>query len=335
MAPRLIDGVPPRYPVREELGAEEASRRLKAVIGKFFDRAERIVIAREKFKRRRAGPRLQVRAAAGLGKTAVVIEELAQREFWSGRNVEYYVPTTALAEELATKIRAKGLSARVIKGRSNGAPDNPMCAKFKAAEKAAQLGLNVFGTLCKRRQPGGRELVCPHYDTCPYIAQWQDTEPAIRIFAHNYLGLPRPHPDRRGLPEPDLVIIDESAIQSLIDTCSFGIDRLEAPVRDAVLDQIDKGIDLRQALRDRGITAASARQRANELRERVETDVTPVMPELEARKRLHQGHIRRLLHPDQFHRDSYPGHPESRLRQHLFMQGIRSGYGCGIHQEMV
>ena len=56
MAPRLIDDVPPRYPVGEELGAEEASRQLKAVIGKCFDRAERIIIAREKLNRRRAGP---------------------------------------------------------------------------------------------------------------------------------------------------------------------------------------------------------------------------------------------------------------------------------------
>jgi hypothetical protein len=337
MASRLIHDVRPRYGAHEELEAEEASRQLKSEIRKFFDRAERIIAAREEFEsrcetansiwayaeRERLGldsmtnppeavrmakeiehcvrndvfaefniedldsvPRLQIRAAAGLGKTSVVVEELAQREFWHGRNVEFYVPRADLAQELAAKIRAKGLIARIIRGRESGKPDHPMCAKYKAADKAAKLGLSVYSTLCKRTGPDGRELVCEFYKNCAYIKQWHDTEPAIRIFAHNYLGLPRPHPDQRGLPKPDLVIIDESAFQRLISTCSFGIDGFEAPVRDAVLDHIDNGTDVRQALRDSGITAASARQRAKELREKVETDVTPVMPELEARKLL-------------------------------------------------
>lgn len=55
MASRLIDGVPPRYPAREELEAKEASRRLKAVIGDIFDEAERIITARDESKCRRAG----------------------------------------------------------------------------------------------------------------------------------------------------------------------------------------------------------------------------------------------------------------------------------------
>jgi hypothetical protein len=237
-------------------------------------------------------PRLQIRAAAGLGKTSVVVEELAQRKFWHGRNVEFFVPTTKLAEEIEAKILSKRLAVRVIRGRGSEAPKNSnyphdrMCAKYKAAKKTAQLGLNVFKTLCKRSGPDGGELVCEFYEDCPYIKQWHDTEPAIRIFAHKYLGLPRPHPDHHGLPEADLVIVDESAFQSLISTCSFGIDGLDVPVRDAVLDHIDNGTDFRQALRTRGITAKFARQRAKELKEKFETDVTPSMPEWEALKLL-------------------------------------------------
>ena len=238
MASRLVDGVPPRYPAREELEAEEASRQLEAIIGEFFDEAERVISAREESERGRAVPRRQVRAAAGLGKTAAVIDELARRESWRGRYVDYYVPTTKLAEELAAKRGDRGLPVRVIRGRSNGAPSNPMCAKFKAAEKAAQLGLNVFQTLCKRRQSDGRALVCRHYDTCPYIAQWQDSAPGIRIFPHAYLPLPRPRPEGRSLPKPDLVIVDESAVFSLTGHTSFGIDRLEGPALDAVRDHL-------------------------------------------------------------------------------------------------
>ena len=231
-------------------------------------------------------PRLQIRAAAGLGKTSVVVEELSQRKIWHGRNVEIYVPTTELADEIAAKIRSNGLAACVMRGRSNGAPDYPMCEKYNAADQAAKLGLRVYSTLCKRIGPDGSELACEFFNDCPYIAQWQDTGPAVRIFAHNYLGLPRPRPDQRGLPAPDLVIIDENAIQRLIVNCQFGLDGLDDFLRDAVLKHIDENIDLRQVLRECGITAASARQIAKNLRESIETAVRPTMPELKALKLL-------------------------------------------------
>ena len=52
MSRRLIGGVPPRYPASKELDAGEASHRLRVVIRGFFDDAERIITAREEFKRR-------------------------------------------------------------------------------------------------------------------------------------------------------------------------------------------------------------------------------------------------------------------------------------------
>ena len=155
MAPRLIPGVPPRYPAREMLSAEEASQKLQERVSNFFDQAETMITTIEEIERRsgkelnawansereRLGldgmtlpyvppgmeediegrvraqvlielgideigppPRLQIRAAAGVGKTAAMIEALARRVFWHERHVHIFVPNSALAAELASEI---------------------------------------------------------------------------------------------------------------------------------------------------------------------------------------------------------------------------------------
>ena len=163
-----------------------------------------------------------------------------------------------------------------------------MCAKFRAAHKAAQLGLKIFGTLCRRPSGDGREIICQYYSACPYIKQWKDRSPGVRIFAHVYLPLPRPRPEGHSLPEPDLVIVDENAVSSLIGTCDFSPDRLEGPAFDAVRDALMNKRDLREALLERGVTKQTARQKAIRLIEEIETDVRPDMPEREALGRLDQ-----------------------------------------------
>ncbi len=52
MASRLIDGVPPRYPARDELTAEKAAANLKESITDILDQAEIIITAREEVERR-------------------------------------------------------------------------------------------------------------------------------------------------------------------------------------------------------------------------------------------------------------------------------------------
>ena len=52
MASRLIDGVPPRYPARDELTAAEAAAKLKDSITDFLVQAELIISAREEVERR-------------------------------------------------------------------------------------------------------------------------------------------------------------------------------------------------------------------------------------------------------------------------------------------
>ena len=47
MSPRLIDGVLPRYPARNELAAADAAAQLRDSIAGFLDEAQLIITARE------------------------------------------------------------------------------------------------------------------------------------------------------------------------------------------------------------------------------------------------------------------------------------------------
>ena len=72
MASRLIDGVPPRYPARDELTAAEAAAKLKDSITDLLVQAELIITAREEVERR-VGEEInnwarKERARLGLGK---------------------------------------------------------------------------------------------------------------------------------------------------------------------------------------------------------------------------------------------------------------------------
>ena len=61
-------------------------------------------------------PRIQIKAAAGLGKTVAVVEEYIRRPSLWSRNVAIYVRDLALAEDLALSIRE---AAVAIKSNQN------------------------------------------------------------------------------------------------------------------------------------------------------------------------------------------------------------------------
>ena len=162
-------------------------------------------------------PVLGVKAAAGLGKTDKELDRLAAGGPGEG-NVVYFVPEHRLSGELAVRLVAKagpgGARGRVIRGRGQEHPDGePMCAKADVAETVARLGAGVHETLCartvKRKLPNGVteaiEERCEFYQNCPYIRQFEDTGPAVRFMPHAYGFMPMP----RGMPKPDLVVIDE------------------------------------------------------------------------------------------------------------------------------
>ena len=159
---------------------------------------------------------------AGVGKTSLVVEEIAQRE---GGRIEMYVPTHALAEEVAKKIRCANpkLTVKVMAGRSHPGPDGkPLCKKHQLAEEAARAGADVYGSLCARKKGGGEER-CQYYATCSYIGQFTPAD--VTIYTHAHLPLERMRLEP-GVPE--LAIIDESFFGACIDTIEIPLSSLHA-----------------------------------------------------------------------------------------------------------
>ena len=214
------------------VSADEAGRLIRQHVAGFFNAvAER--------GPEDPAPQVGIRSSAGVGKTKLVIDGLIALPDLAKRNIHVFAPTHRLCEEWlerlqdAAKAAGAHVRARVMRGRSHGAPDEPMCAKWAFAEEVAQRGLPVRTTLCERtrKKPNvdgekSEPIIerCEHFDACPYIAQFQDLRPAIRIWPHEYLALPRP----AGVPDPGFVVVDERFWPVLVDDDSFGLDRLVA-----------------------------------------------------------------------------------------------------------
>jgi len=208
--------------------------------------------------------RVQLCATAGIGKTRGVMDAL-ENELWRGRNVDYYVPTHILAEDLEKEAKNRDIPVQVIYGRNS---DN--CAKPTAAYEAGQCGLNVMSSLCD-----DGTLKCPNFGTCQYLAQFNDTQPCLRIFTHDMLFLPR----SSRLPKPDLIIVDENIAQKAVSQTSFHPDRLDTTGRTIIQNHLENGTPLKEALAAEGITKETAEQKAKELDEEVKILIHPNMPE--------------------------------------------------------
>jgi hypothetical protein len=215
-------------------------------------------------------PRLQLKAAAGLGKTSFVAEELVRRAVEiADLNIHIYVPRNDLANDLAEKIPgAKVMRGRAATTNTGAKEEQYLCVRWQAANKVANANLPVMENMCKRG-----DGVCPFYDNCLWIAQWRDHAPGVRILNHSYLGLTQP----LGMPPADIVIIDESVVKSLVGKVSFSpcrITRRQSRIGKlgasaalvAFADKVSAAIEVTggelKALRDAGVTAEGLRDAA-------------------------------------------------------------------------
>jgi hypothetical protein len=185
-------------------------------------------------------------APAGLGKTSLVVEAIAQHE---GGRVEIYVPTHTLGEEVAINARRANprLKVKAMAGRSHpGADGKPLCKKYKLAEEIARAGGEVYASLCSHEK-GGAEERCQHYASCPYIAQFTPADVTIYTHAHLPLARMRLEPG-----VPDLAVIDESFFGSCIDTIAIPLSLLHAntlgPVSARVCAEIEHAVTQSQRL---------------------------------------------------------------------------------------
>src|SRR3954469_374844 len=142
------------------------------------------------------------------------------------RHIDILVPQHRLADEFAREAAGGPLRVRVIRGREYQRPDgSTMCAKAEEAGKVARAGFNVWEHMGQGVDPEtGQEEVCEHFATCPYVAQFDDPEPAVRIMAHEAMFLPR----NSRMPKAQAVVIDESFHAKAMREANFALDRLTA-----------------------------------------------------------------------------------------------------------
>jgi hypothetical protein len=242
-----------------------------------------------------------VKGAAGIGKSRAVLHALQARPAALERHIDILVPQHRLADEMAQAAAGGPLRVQVIRGREYELPDGTtMCAKAAEARQVARAGFNVQETMCRRVDPEtGQEEVCEFHAGCPYAAQLNNPEPAVRIMAHEHMFLPR----NSGLPKPQAVVIDESFHAKAVRQSDFALDRLTAGLpwrmfgrkvdpddlieRDRIGRAVRRALEAGEHPRDHGITAEDCRLAAKlEFGGRDAIGITPGMPHAAQRKKL-------------------------------------------------
>ena len=148
---------------------------------------------------------LAIKATAGLGKTTEVCDIIKNLPNVEKLSIEICVPTKLLGHEIAEKLRPH-VDVQVFEGRS---AEN--CDRFDLVQPTFNLGGGTEHRICNNKSSG---VKCDFYDTCGFYQQSQDSRPKVRIYAQNYLNIPRPPT----WPVPALVIVDESILSQMYST---------------------------------------------------------------------------------------------------------------------
>ena len=232
------------------------------------------------FARANDGDVVVLAAPPGSGKSTMVQSELRDGK----ATVDYYAPTLALAEAVATSI---GADARVIRGRGADDPTNVgamMCQRHAVAVEVSKAGLSVSSTLCRG---------CSFRASCSYLAQWQDP-PRVLVMAHNYLALPRPGSVERA----DYIVIDESFLGVASIQGHFPITELSKiskySLQRAIRDGLENG-HLLGALDLAGITPDVIRAAQRGIFKDQKPDIKGGMPDAEILGKLGKSRARSRL----------------------------------------
>jgi hypothetical protein len=168
-------------------------------------------------------PKIQIKGAAGLGKTKAVIDEYLRRPGLWKYNISFYTKTLELADRVAADF-ADGVAPvagerpriQVIRGRQSEDLCHPDRLEVIQAATDAQVA-SIYRAVCHSPAVGGAPASwCPFHAKCKesgYVAQF-DTAPGLRIMPHARLILNQPND--LCLPVPDVVIIDESVIGAMV-----------------------------------------------------------------------------------------------------------------------
>ena len=164
-----------------------------------------------------------VRGTPAIGKTEAIAKIIDAAP--EDANINIYCADNTLVWETTLRLRSLCPTRTILPifGRTGTDPETkrPMCRFAEIAEKIQSFGKNVENHLCKRRlDPNSDtfEYCADHPENpdacaaCPYQTAKMNKQPAVRVAAHQYIGIKRGNP----LPTADISIIDENSISSLI-----------------------------------------------------------------------------------------------------------------------
>lgn len=173
-----------------------------------------------------APPAKLVLGTPGLGKTRSLQHVIRQL----GRKSIIWVlqPTLLKAEEFEQETRDMiDLPITVVRGRSALHPNEntKMCRRGDFAERLGASGRQIGQSIC-RRVIGEKEILCPYYADCLYIAQQEALKAhqggGVFVMSHTALSMPN------AAPRPDLVIVDEDPSFSLLREADIDASRFTA-----------------------------------------------------------------------------------------------------------
>ena len=114
--------------------------------------------------------------------------------------------------------------------------------RLRVVNAATLAGAASIYTTCCHTPASGETLesYCSHYHSCPYIAQFTDQEPALRILTHARISTRQPNDLR--IPTADLTIVDKSAIEALATSAIVEPSLLSDPASYASEQLLDNSI---------------------------------------------------------------------------------------------
>lgn len=199
----LYPEVEPYFPI-SPLPRAVGQQHLEETLAEFFESFER-----------GDNPAMALRITMGSGKTTSMLEEL--ESLYQRRpdlNVAIYTPRHDLAAEIIAKFQRPHelLDIRQIQGMTDReGTDASLCIRPAYVHALVKNGISVRPNACARNEQDR----CAHYDVCPYWAQFR-TAPlsvgSLRVYSHANLKFPRQETE----PEPDLVVIDESFLSTML-----------------------------------------------------------------------------------------------------------------------
>jgi hypothetical protein len=161
---------------------------------------------------------LSIAASPGAGKSRITFDALAKIDLKAlGGDIELFVPTLQLADEVAATLAERHVEAKVLRGRSAIDPvtSTAMCRRAELAEAIAKKGLSVEQSLCRS---------CPFKQDCAYRRQWADLphQPVVRIQTTQALFIP----SRGARRNRAMRIVDEAFWQHALQTVDIPVDKI-------------------------------------------------------------------------------------------------------------